>query len=76
MKYLCTTKCYHSGHLYEVGQVVEFDKEYQPPKDKEGKVRHFEAVGKHVDEVDAVDQVDKGAKDSKDRKDSKEKAAA
>jgi len=30
--------------LYEVGQVVEFDEGHEPPKGKDGVVRHFKAV--------------------------------
>lgn len=32
MSYKCVTKCYYNGRLYQVGEVVTFDKSMRVPK--------------------------------------------
>jgi hypothetical protein len=43
--YTCHTECHHGGRLYRPGQTAEFSADSkigkQPPRDKDGNVRHF-----------------------------------
>lgn len=46
-EYICVAPCFHKGHFYQIGQKVSFDSaDY--PKDKKGRLRHFEPVLKET----------------------------
>ena len=38
--YVCTEDCFHCGALYQKGDIYAGE----PPKDKDGKIRHFEEM--------------------------------
>ena len=45
----CVRPCFFGGRLWEVGQTAMFE-DGKWPKDKDGKIRHFELVGQPAEE--------------------------
>lgn len=40
VQYVCTELCFHDGRMYKKGDILKGN----PPKGKNGEVRHFEEV--------------------------------